>query len=217
MLGPEAPCSGGGDGVLRGECLAGQTKGIELCGARSGWTVRRRSRRPRAAGRLWLEKRDDVHVAVPANGTEGEIRASEALHHVDAGLAWLRLGRLWCVEECARLVEALLADSVGEQTVVADAHEVSRDDVEEEAADELGRLECDLGAAVLAAAITIAEGDGAVLQGHEALVSDGDAVRVASEIAQGLVRSGDRRLAVDDPGLGRGLTQQCAPDVFREV
>jgi hypothetical protein len=217
MEGPEALCSGGGAGVLQGEGLVGQSLGVESCGGCSGWTARGRSRCPRAARWLWLEGRNDAHVTAPADGTESEVRAGEALHHVDAGLGRLRLGRLWCVEERTRLGEALLADAIGEQTIVADAHEVSRDNVEEEAADELRRLKRELTPAVLATAIAVAEGDGAVLQGDEALVSDGNAVGVASEIAQGLFWSGDRRFAVDDPGLGRGLTEEHASSFLREV
>ena len=76
---------------------------------------------------------------------------------------------------------------------MANLDEAGGQDVEEEAADELVRAERD-GLAVLGG-----KADGVVVDGHEALIGDADAVGVAAEVAEDLLRRRRRALGVDDP------------------
>lgn len=81
---------------------------------------------------------------------------------------------------------------------MADAMEAARQDMEQEAADELVRGErhdlLSLGAA--AAVILVPERDLAVLEGEESPVRDGDAVGVSRQIGEHGLRPGERRLGV---------------------
>ena len=99
--------------------------------------------------------------------------------------------------------------AAGQEPEVADAVEVAGQDVEQEASDELlGREGQGLEAAVMAVMTVIApaETDLAVLDSEEAVVGDGDAVGVAAEVVENLLRAGEGPLGVDDPlGLAERL------------
>jgi hypothetical protein len=84
---------------------------------------------------------------------------------------------------------------------VADAVEALGQHVQQEAPDELVRVQPHrLPAARAVAAIVLpAERNRVAVGCHEAAVRDGDTVRVTGEIAQDLFWSGERRLAVDHP------------------
>jgi hypothetical protein len=58
--------------------------------------------------------------------------------------------------------------------------------------------------------VLVVKGQAAVLVTDDALVADGDAMRVAAEIAQDLLGSGHGRFGVDDEFLGRGATKEEA-------
>jgi len=115
------------------------------------------------------------------------------------------------IEELPHLCDVLAATAIRLKTEVSDTDKAAGQDVEEEAADEIARAHGHESCGVSAAPITIAKGDHALLQGHEAFVADGDAMRVATQIAQHLLGAGHGRLAVDDPLLGHGLAQQPPP------
>jgi len=72
---------------------------------------------------------------------------------------------------------------VGEEAEVADAHEAAREQVEEEAAQELIDGQGHEPLLVGVSGISPAEGDVAVGEGNESVVGDGDAVGVGTEIA----------------------------------
>ena len=77
--------------------------------------------------------------------------------------------------------------------------EAVRQGVEQEAADELVGVEGhDLRLAVVAIVLP-AEGDVIVGHGDQPRIGDGDAVGVATEIGQHLLRPAERRLCIDDP------------------
>ena len=84
---------------------------------------------------------------------------------------------------------------------MADAVEAPGQHVQEKAADELVRVKPHrLPAARPVDAIVFpAERDAGVVGCDEAAVRDGDTVGVTGKIAQHLLRSGERRLAIDDP------------------
>ena len=109
--------------------------------------------------------------------------------------------RLRCVEQLAGSRDVVGAPGAGEQAVVADAVEAVRQDVDEEAADELA---CGEGhhlgpLAALGAIVLPLEGDALAVERDEAAVGDGDAVGVAGEVGQNRLGSSERTLAVDDP------------------
>ncbi len=97
--------------------------------------------------------------------------------------------------------QALFAVAVGEQAVVADAHEAFWQHVEEEAAQELGCLELHDAPPAAVGIILPAEADVRSVEADEAVVGDGAAVGVAAEIAQHLFRTAEGRSDVDDPPL----------------
>ena len=88
------------------------------------------------------------------------------------------------------------------EAAVANLHEAIREDMVEEAADEFdGRT----GRAVAPAG---AKDDGVIVEVDEAVIRDGDAMRVVPEIAKDLLRSAEGTLGVHDPGV---IVQALAP------
>src|SRR5450759_2576431 len=91
--------------------------------------------------------------------------------------------------------------AVGQEAVVADALQAGRQNVLEEAADELvGGDGHHLGFACVAIIFPL-EGNLAVFQSQEAPVGDGDAMGVAAEVLQHVLRSAKGGLGVDHPLL----------------
>ena len=84
-----------------------------------------------------------------------------------------------------------------------DAVEAARQDVDQEAADELvGRQRHDLLAfSTIAAIILVPECHSGLVEADEAPVRDGNAVGVAREIGQHCLRSGKGWLGIDHPAL----------------
>jgi hypothetical protein len=91
---------------------------------------------------------------------------------------------------------------------VSDTDESAWQHVTQKPPNEVARIEGHYTASVASAAIAVTEGDLAVLESYETLVTDGDAVGVSAEIPQHLLGAGHRRLAVHDPLLGRSLSEQ---------
>ena len=90
--------------------------------------------------------------------------------------------------------------NVREEAVVANAVKAGREHVEEHAADEFGRRQrhgLPAGRAV-PAVVGVAEAHGAVVQGAQALVGDGDPVGVAAEVVEDLFGTGEGSVRIDD-------------------
>src|SRR5262249_15093861 len=158
---------------------------------------------------LWLLPRqeglDDAHAAAAAR----------------AGMLWrfrlfgLCVGSLDGLDRDERHCEqrADTRDVVGagwadQQAVVTDAMEALRQDMHQEAADELvgiGRHD-PMSLPTLAAVILPLEGDAFVIERNQAAVGDGDAMGVAREIAQDFRGSAEWTFAVDHP---LAATQGC--------
>jgi hypothetical protein len=100
------------------------------------------------------------------------------------------------------------AGGLGQKTVVANAVEAARQDVDQEAADEL--VCCQRHQFVSIAAfdpiILPLEGDAAAVERDQAAVGDGDTVGVAREIGQHGLGSTERPLGIDHPF---DLAQRC--------
>jgi len=122
-------------------------------------------------------------------------------------------------EQSPALNQFLFADSIGKKAEVADADQAGRQHVEQEAADELDRIESHgLGAGMIGVVFPV-KADMAVFQRAKAMVGDGDAMRIAGQILEHAPRSTERRLHVNYPfelrdcfahGLERGRLGQIA-------
>ena len=82
---------------------------------------------------------------------------------------------------------------------MTDAAEALRQHVEQEATNELVRVERHHLALVVGAIILPAKADTTVLAGEEPAVGDGDAMGVAAEIVEHLLRSAEWAFGIDDP------------------
>jgi|HubBroStandDraft_4_1064222.scaffolds.fasta_scaffold74345_3 hypothetical protein len=128
-------------------------------------------------------------------------------------------------EQNAAMEQLLFADAIGEEAEVADADQAGRQHVEQEATDELDRVEGhDLGAGVVRVVFPV-KADMAVVQGAKPVIGDGDAMSVASEILEHASWSPQGRLYVNNPfelsgcfthGLERRRLSQIAK-LAREV
>ena len=94
------------------------------------------------------------------------------------------------------------AVTVGEETEVTDLDEARGQDVKQEAADELCRLEGHHLDAVAIFRVSPAKADPIVGQAHQSAVGDSDAVGVAGEILQYLFWTPKGRFGVDHPLFG---------------
>jgi hypothetical protein len=88
---------------------------------------------------------------------------------------------------------------VGEEAEVADAHEAARQQVQEEAAQELFDRQGHQPFLVAMSGVSPTEGDLVLRKGDESVVGDGDAVSIGAEIAQRVFRPTEGRFGVDDP------------------
>ena len=96
---------------------------------------------------------------------------------------------------------------VGEEAEVADAYEARRQQMEQEAAQELIDRQSHEPLLVAVRGIAPAEGDVAIGESNEPGVGDGDAMGVGAEIAQHMFRSAEGRLGVDDPVVAEQYPQ----------
>ena len=107
----------------------------------------------------------------------------------------------WRVEQAAAQRQFVGAMTIGEQPVMANAIEPVRQDVKQEAADELaggerhGLALCWSGLAV----VLPAEDDMLIGEFDEPAVADGDAVGIAGQIGQHLFGASERALGKDHP------------------
>src|SRR6266478_5002667 len=120
------------------------------------------------------------------------------------------------MEQCAGCRDVLSAVGVGKEPIVADAVEALGQHVHQEAPDELVRVKPHrLPAARAVDAIVLpSERDAGVVGGNEAAVRDGDTMRVTGEIAQHLLGSRERRLAVDHQWMRRSAAMKCLNVLF---
>ena len=89
--------------------------------------------------------------------------------------------------------------AVGQQSEVADAHEAARDGVQQEAAEELGSIQRHRARTIAVGVVLLAEGDGPIVHRHQPAIGDGDAMGVAGQILEHLLRAAEGRLGVNHP------------------
>ena len=137
--------------------------------------------------------RDDMQGAAFALGTGS----------VERGLLLFCQQRAWIRSRGAEMKpaegERLSAVAVGKQSEVADLDEACRQDMEQEAADELDRIEGHDAAAVVMPGVAPAEAHLSVIEAEESSVGDGNPMGVAGQVLQHMFGSAERRLGVDHP------------------
>src|SRR5215468_8860577 len=151
-----------------------------------------------------LERLDDQHA-------RAAMRAQMVMllreYRVLAGsiIGWVLLGR-WELGRSDQLTSAgeLLGarvTAIGEQTVVPDAVKALGQNVDEEPANELARLQRHGFVPVRAfeAVVLVFERDAVRVGGDQATVGDGDAMGVAGEVGQHLLWPGEGTLGIDEP------------------
>ena len=97
--------------------------------------------------------------------------------------------------------DALAAEAIGEQAEVADAHEASGKNVEEESAQELYGVQGHDTLLVPMGIVFPAEGNAFAVEADQAVVGDGDAMGVTPQVAQHLLRSSHGLLGINHPVL----------------
>ena len=111
-------------------------------------------------------------------------------------------------QQSAAELEFVCTVATGEEAELADAYQASRQHVEQEAAQELDRVECHELSTGVVRVIFPLKTDLAVFERADAVIGDGHAVGVASQILEHAVRSAKGRFDVDHPIDGGGLITQ---------
>jgi len=112
--------------------------------------------------------------------------------------AWWRDGR-GHGQQFPAAGQAFRAVAVTEETVVADALKRVREDMQQEAPQELVGRQGHHFLLVLVFIVLVAEADLPVLQLSQPVIGDGDTMRVAGQIVQHAIGSAEGRLGVDHP------------------
>ena len=137
-----------------------------------------------------------------------EFLAAEAVVLLRLVLRWLGSRH---AEKFAATRELLCAMAIAEEPVIADAMKALGQDVQQEAADELIGGEGHDFLPIVVAIVLPSEADPAVLDVAQAVVGNGDAVRIASDVFEDLLGSGKGRLGKDDP-RGSPQRSKVAPE-----
>ena len=93
------------------------------------------------------------------------------------------------------------AAAIGQESEGTDADKAAGENMQQETSQKLFRGQGHLSLLVPVRIILPAEGNLVLFEGHKPVVGDGDAVSVAGEITQHMMRAAERRLGIDDPVL----------------
>jgi hypothetical protein len=102
------------------------------------------------------------------------------------------------------------AAAISQEAERADADKAAGQDVEQEAAQELLRIERHHSLLISVGIILPAESNLVMLESHEAMVGDGYTMGIAGEIAEHMMGTAERGLGVDDRVLTEQGTQEGA-------
>lgn len=103
------------------------------------------------------------------------------------------------IEDLAAECKLATAMTISHKAEVTDLGEALRKNVKQEAADELVCFQSHSANAIVFLAVFPLKGDSAVLKRYQAVVGNGDPVRIAAEIIKDLSRSSEGRFCVNDP------------------
>lgn len=106
------------------------------------------------------------------------------------------------------------APPIGQEPEGADADKAARQDVEQEAAQELLRTEGHHSLLITVGIILPTESNLVMLESHEAMIGDGHAMSVTGEIAEHMMGTAEGGLGVNDPVLTEQGAQEGAEGLF---
>ena len=165
--------------------------------------------RPKSEGRQHLFHDEMPRVALWA---QGYVLAGQPLEQFLPGFPFL-----WGIgvagiarfdtQQFSASGDEIVDDPVGQKPIVSDSHQAFGDNVEEKTPHELPGLQLHDFVLVSLGAVLPSEGDPAVFHGHQPFVGQGDAVSVAPEVLEDLLRPGEGRFAVDHPILASSPTE----------
>ncbi len=106
-------------------------------------------------------------------------------------------------------------EAIGEQSIVANALEAGRQDMEQEAPDELRRLERHGAAAVWigGAIVLVLESNVLIVVMEQPLIGEGDAMGVSAQVFNDMGGAAKGRFGVDDPLAGADGSQEVVEGV----
>ena len=156
------------------------------------------------------EEFDAYHVSARARWTVTQGSTSESGVAVTIVLARLISGsraRWYDLEQAPAFGKSGFAAPVAEEPVVTDALQSARQHVKQEAADEFRRFEPHHALCGFMAVVFPAERDVSISDVDQAIVRDGDAMRVTPQVAEYLLRPAERFLCVHHHSACRGLSR----------
>ena len=141
---------------------------------------------------------DDCHASIAAHGTSLDVETDQLEEFFTTGLrcGFFRGGHF---KQATASPDLLLSISIGKEPVVPDPHEALGQDVEQEATNELEDVEVHDLLFIPVGGVAVAERNAVLLHAQDAVVGDGDAMRVGAEIGKDSFRSCEGGLRVDDP------------------
>jgi len=98
--------------------------------------------------------------------------------------------------------------AVGEETEVSDAHEASRQYVDQETAKKLHGRQRHCALLVAVGVVLPPESDLFAVEGEQAMVGDGYPMGIAAQVAEHLCRSAESRLGMDNPVVAVECAQE---------
>ena len=105
--------------------------------------------------------------------------------------------------------QQLSATTVGEEAEVANTNKAPRQQMQQEAAQELICRQAHQLLPVAVSGVAPTEVDVVIVQCNESMVGDRDAMRVGAEITQNVLGTSERTLGVDDPVVREEGSQPC--------
>lgn len=145
-----------------------------------------------------------------ALGTDGDVDSGDSENQLLPGfvVVHVRVGEVGIlIEELLAQDDASVATGVRKKTIVSDAHESGRQEVKEKSPEELVGVKGHVFELVALGSVAPSERNLVVVDRLDTVVGEGNAVCVATEVAQNLFGTGKRWLAVDDPVVARSATK----------
>lgn len=174
--------------------------GVELDpGKARGLGSARSLGRPVGAG---SKSRDAQHASAKAAWALVNIDGGNTLPEGFDGLRGGCWGpRRWRLQSKARTGELVVFAAIADEAVVPDAHETLGEDVQQEATDEFPWEQAHEAPAIAVRVVLVAEAHLLIGRAHQAVVGECNAVGVAAQILEYLLRCGKGPLGVDHPGV----------------
>ena len=178
----------------------------------SSWRSRRWHRHGGAGTRF--EDGNVSQLAASAVPAHADVDSGHAQHQLLRGFLLRRFSLPRLSKQRTASGELPGSVAIGEQPVMAQAGEASRQHMQEEVANELVDLQPHDLSPVAVGVVTPSEPHVFGVEVDQPMVADGGLVGVAAQVGQDLTRVGERRLAVHHPVLG---LQRCPEALERPI